>query len=72
MKTAMQAARGPYLKTATSSSTIKRLRIAQGMTQVQCAAHCRVPLRTFQRAEADDYVERSTKRSIERALGLSW
>lgn len=71
MKTATQAgARGPYR--TRNQSTIARLRKSLHLTQVVAAAWCGVPLRTFQRAEAGDFVERATKRRIERALGLPW
>ncbi|WP_418132690.1 hypothetical protein ABL849_22860 [Variovorax sp. 375MFSha3.1] len=42
------------------------------MTQLECAKHCGVSLRTFQRAESGDFVPVYVKRNIERALGLPW
>lgn len=70
---AMQAGaarRGPYKVVLTSS--IRRLRVAAGLTQPEAAKHCRVSLRSFQRAEAGDYVDPSTRRAIERSLGAPW
>lgn len=71
MKTATQAQRGPY-GNAAAMRGIKRLRVLAGMTQPECAKHCRVSLRTFQRAEAGDVVPPSVKRQIERWLGARW
>ena len=62
--------RGPY-KTE-SKSTIRRFRLAKGLTQPEAAKLCRVGLRTFQRAESGDVVDFGTKRAIERALGATW
>lgn len=63
--------RGPYV-VPEHATAIRRLRVASGMTQPEAAQRCRVGLRTFQRAEAGDYVDPSTRRAIERALGLPW
>lgn len=62
--------RGPYK--AENQNLIRRLRVAKGLTQPEAAKLCRVGLRTFQRAELGDVVDRSTKRSIERSLGATW
>lgn len=63
--------RGPYEAPA-GASFIRRQRVARGMTQPEAARHCRVSLRSFQRAESGDYVDPSTRRAIERALGAAW
>lgn len=63
--------RGPYRSSA-CVGFIRARRVAMGLTQPEAAKHCRVPLRTFQRAEAGDYVDPSTRRAIERALGAAW
>lgn len=67
-KTATEAQRGPYKKVALTA--VKRIRIQRGLTQVQAAALCSVPLRTYQRVEAGDCRERTTVRSVERSFGL--
>lgn len=63
--------RGPYV-VYPGASAIRRQRVQQGMTQPECAKHCGVSLRTFQRAESGDVVPMHVKRKIERALGASW
>ncbi|WP_205736727.1 helix-turn-helix domain-containing protein [Acidovorax cavernicola] len=63
--------RGPYVAYP-DQSAIRRMRVKQGMTQPECAKHCGVSLRTFQRAEAGDVVPTHVKRKIERALGAAW
>lgn len=73
MKPASQAGvyrRGPYR--SSSAGVIRRFRLAKDMTQPEAAVHCRVSLRTFQRAESGDVVPVAVKRAIERALGASW
>lgn len=67
-KPAMQAQRGAY-KAPAGASSIRRLRVQHGLTQPQAAQRAGVSLRTFQRAESGDVVERATKRAIERSLG---
>ncbi len=63
--------RGPY-EAPRGATFIRRQRVAQGLTQPEAAKRCRVSLRTFQRAESGDYVDPSTRRAIERALGAAW
>lgn len=63
--------RGAY-RTKGPQSTIKKLRVSQGMTQPEAAKCCNVSLRTFQRAEAGDAVPMPVKRYIERKMGLPW
>lgn len=63
--------RGAY-QAPVGASFIRRQRVAKGLTQPEAAKHCRVALRTFQRAESGDYVDPSTRRAIERALGAAW
>lgn len=70
MVKAVSATRGAYSKPAITA--VRRLRMAKGLTQPEAAALCGVGLRTFQRADVGDVVDRSTLRSIERALGLRW
>lgn len=64
--------RGPYAFDQGTGSFIKKRRVAMGLSQPEAAKHCRVSLRTFQRAESGDVVAMATKRSIERALGAAW
>lgn len=71
MKTATQARRGPYV-VVSPVNVIRRQRVAQRMTQPECANFCGVSLRTFQRAESGDVLPRDVKRAIERSLGASW
>lgn len=63
--------RGPYVVPG-GASFIRRQRVERGLTQPEAAKHCRVSLRSFQRAESGDYVDPSTRRAIERALGAPW
>lgn len=42
------------------------------LTQVQAAQLARFGLRTYQRVEAGDCMDRATVRRVERALGLPW
>lgn len=63
--------RGPY-RVPAGATFIRRQRVAQGLTAPEAAKRCRVALRTFQRAESGDYVDPSTRRAIERALGAAW
>lgn len=63
--------RGAYVAPA-GSSFIRRQRVELGLTQPEAAKHCRVSLRTFQRAESGDCVDMQTRRCIERALGALW
>jgi len=63
--------RGPYAAPA-GAGFIRRQRLEKGLTQPEAAKHCRVSLRSFQRAESGDYVDPSTRRAIERALGAPW
>lgn len=62
--------RGAYR--TSNQRTIARLRKGKGMTQPQAASYCGVPLRTFQRAEAGDFVSRDVERRILRAFGVFW
>ena len=72
MNPATQAGRrGPY-KSPRVVGVIRRQRVLRGMTQPECAKHCGVSLRTFQRAESGDVVPLPVKRQIERALGVAW
>lgn len=64
--------RGPYALPVAGASFIRKTRVAAGLTQPEAAKLCRVPLRTFQRAESGDYVDPSTRRAIERSLGAPW
>lgn len=64
----LQGQRGAY-KAPPGATMIRRLRVQHGLTQVEAAQRARVSLRTFQRAESGDVVDRATKRDIERALG---
>lgn len=68
MKTANEK-RGPY-KASGRSTTIRRLRLAQGLTQPDAAKLCGVSLRTMQRADVGDVLPFDVRRSIERKLGL--
>lgn len=71
MNPANQAQRGPYVKTS-NLTTVYRLRCALKLTQPDAAKRSGVGLRTFQRAESGDVINRATLRTIERALGLLW
>lgn len=70
LKPAIEARRGAYAKPATTA--VRRLRLAKGMTQPECAEFCGVSLRTFQRVDAGDTVDLYTRRRVQRALGLQW
>lgn len=65
------ARRGPYVA-PNHCTAVRRLRVAAGFTQVEAASRAGVSLRTFQRADSGDVVDRSTLRRIERALGAGW
>lgn len=69
-KPAIEAQRGPYVKPAITA--VRRLRMSRGLTQPECARLAGVGLRTLQRIEVGDYVDRHTVRKVERALGLPW
>lgn len=72
---AIQAAtgrRGPYRFRQSAAGFIRTRRVAMGLTQPEAAKHCRVSLRTYQRAEAGDVVDVATKRAIERSMGSVW
>lgn len=63
--------RGPYVPPK-HCTTVRRLRVAAGLTQVEASKRAGVSLRTLQRADAGDVTDRATLRSIERSLGLAW
>lgn len=58
------------MKPATTAS--RRMRLRLRLTQVEAAKLARVGLRTYQRVEAGDCLDRGTVRRVERALGLPW
>lgn len=70
MKTANVYERGPYAIRPVSA--IGKMRLHLGLTKREAAVRCRVSLRTYERAEAGDVVAFSTKRSIERSLGIGF
>ncbi|WP_157007929.1 hypothetical protein [Xenophilus azovorans] len=63
--------RGPY-RAPPGASFIRCLRVGLKLTQPEAASRAGVGLRTFQRAESGDVVDRATRRRIERAMGSPW